>query len=220
MKFGIVNESTCVTAPDVARIAAALRVQAHQIAVAWERKTATISVRAPASTTRIPLVILDNADQAGALGYHSVTPDGRPYIKVFAKTILDAGGTVLVGALSVSGCCSHEMCEAFCDPGAQLWATIDGAGTQIALEACDPCQAVSYDIDGVTVSDFTLPAYFNPFAPGPYSYVGALTAPAPFLARGGYAIVENTSGERQVFGEIPEWKPPGRSVGRLHLTNI
>ena len=32
------------------------------------------------------LVILDNSDQAGALGYHDLTPDSLPLGKVFAST--------------------------------------------------------------------------------------------------------------------------------------
>lgn len=224
MRIAIINQTSVLSATQTRKIATALRAQALELAELWERVPA--EVRLYASLASIPrgaciIALLDDADQAGVLGYHDVTPDGRSYARVFAKTILDAGGTVLTGPLSVSACASHEMCEAFCDPGAQLWATIDGTGGQVALEACDPVQDSSYVLKGVAVSDFVLPAYFNPFdTKGPYSRLGAVTAPAPALAKGGYAIVEHSSGERQIFGEVPGWKSleHSRTASRAEIT--
>lgn len=37
------------------------------------------------------IVVLDNSDQAGALGYHDVTPSGLPLGKIFAKDDIDYG---------------------------------------------------------------------------------------------------------------------------------
>jgi hypothetical protein len=59
------------------------------------------------------------------------------------------------------------------------------------IEACDPCQACSYDISGVLVSDFITPHYFEPhLLPGVrYSFTGAITAPRQVL-RGGYLTLD------------------------------
>ena len=50
------------------------------------------------------LVILDNSDQAGALGYHDINPKGRPIGKVFAATDLHYGNSWTITT-------SHELLE-------------------------------------------------------------------------------------------------------------
>lgn len=214
MKFGIVNESTVVTGTEAYAIAAGARLQARDVARAWDRVLPSVTyyatlVKVPAD--RVVVAILDNADQAGALAYHDVTPDGRPYCSVFAKTILDAGGTALRGSLSVSGATTHELWECLGDPTCLTWDDYDGSGSQVAHELCDPVQDGSYDVattyGPVAVTNFVLPAYFNPWsAAGPWDFLSTLPGPAPQLAHGGYAIVQSSSGEKQIFGEVPAWK--------------
>ena len=93
-------------------------------------------------------------DQPGALGYHDETPSGKPFIKVFP--ILDRQDG---GELSVT--ISHEVCEALADPnGARAAQWRDGKFW--AYEVCDAVEAASYLIDGVKVSDFCLPPFFEP----------------------------------------------------------
>lgn len=211
VNIAVVNQSTVVTTAQAHAIATALSVQGIDLASAWDRRRPSIRYYAPLAAVPAGwcvIAILDDADQADALGYHDVTPDGRPYARVFAKTILGSKGTVLAGANSVSACASHEMCEMFGDPAAAWWGVYDGAGNQIALELCDPVQNDSYDIGvggkPVSVSHFVLPAYFNPFDKvGPYDSGGLLKKPAPALRRGGYAIVQKATGERGLFGRIP-----------------
>ena len=55
------------------------------------------------------------------------------------------------------------------------------------LEVCDPCQQVWYPVNGVPVSDFYTPRYFEPVAipGGRYSYTGSIEAPLQILP-GGY----------------------------------
>ena len=55
------------------------------------------------------------------------------------------------------------------------------------LEVCDPCQAVWYPVNGVPVSDFFIPRYFDPVAieGGRYSFTGELKKPLD-IAEGGY----------------------------------
>src|SRR5437764_6891042 len=50
------------------------------------------------------IAILDDSDQAGALGYHDLTADGLPLSKVFAKSDKHYGN-------SVSVTISHELLE-------------------------------------------------------------------------------------------------------------
>lgn len=218
MRFQLVNESTVITATQAKAIVAALKLQAPQVAKAWQRYEWTITYQASIDNVpadAIPVVILDDADQANALAYHDTDPHGRPYCKVFARTIMKAGGSVLTGSLSVSAATSHEVIECFCDPPALFWSQ-DSQGQLIALEACDPVQDIAYELNGVAVSDFCLPAYFSPLSPGPYSHCDSISNPAPGLTKGGYAIVETGSNERQVYGRIPPWKSAtSRSHQRL-----
>jgi hypothetical protein len=58
---------------------------------------------------------------------------------------------------------------------------------QYLVEVCDPCEAVSYAIDGVAVSDFYTPHFFDPAprAGTRYSHTGVVTRPRQVLP-GGY----------------------------------
>jgi len=103
------------------------------------------------------LVVLDDADQAGALGYHDLTAAGMSIGKVFAKTTKLDGGLWTVTF-------SHELLEMLADPNINLCAIDEDHGRLYALEVCDACEAdaLGYAIDGVMVSDFVLPGWFEP----------------------------------------------------------
>ena len=60
--------------------------------------------------------ILDDSDQANALGWHTEDAQGRVYGRVFASPVLDNGGNALTRSLSVASVLSHEVLEAFIDP--------------------------------------------------------------------------------------------------------
>lgn len=89
---------------------------------------------------------------------------------------------------------SHEMLEMLVDPfGNRLVAGESGVSTQgrveFLVEVCDPCQSddFGYTVNGVLVSDFYTPNYFDPLTAAGvrYSYTGAITRPREVLA-GGY----------------------------------
>lgn len=100
------------------------------------------------------LVLLDNADQAGALGYHDLTRAGLPMGKIFAKTTMKYGGKWTVTA-------SHELLEMLQDPYINLTANSADGNTQYAFENCDACEETDYDINGITVSNFVRPEWFE-----------------------------------------------------------
>src|SRR5690348_14351978 len=79
-------------------LTAALNYQARQIANHWGEYIHHVHDGLQPSGWRMHF--LDDADQAGALGYHDVDPDGRPYARVFVGTILDSGGTLADGPFS------------------------------------------------------------------------------------------------------------------------
>ena len=140
------------------------------------------------------LVYFDNADQAGALGYHSLTRKGQPISKIFVETTLADGEQV-----SVTAC--HELFEMAIDPVANLWAEADD-GTEYAYEMCDPVEEDTFDVNGIAMSNFLHPAWFEPFKHPrgtKYDHLGRLKAPYT-MTRGGYMIVMKNCKVSQIFG--------------------
>jgi hypothetical protein len=120
---------------------------------------------------------------------------------------------------------SHELLEMLADPwGSRLIVADDPRGTnrrvRVLVEACDPCENFTYNVDGIALSDFVLPAYYGPHrwryegrAPGgagAYSFTGAVSAPLS-LARGGYLSFVDSKG---VWWQ-QRWFGSRRSVKRL-----
>src|SRR5262245_26743764 len=129
------------------------------------------------------LGVFDDADQAGALGYHDLTRNGLPLGKVFARTTINNGGLWTVTF-------SHELLEMLADPNINLCAFDEDARRLYAYEVCDAVEAdaLGYDIDGVTVSDFVLPGWFEPMHIAKHErFAFKSTVGSPFeLLPGGY----------------------------------
>ncbi len=163
-QISVINESTVLTDADVTPVVAALQQQVtNDFRPIWgtdaELKMVPQGTPAPAGTWE--LVILDDSDQAGALGYHDLTTDGLPLGKVFAASDLKAGTSWSVTA-------SHELLEMLADPNINLTAFVQNAnttGTLYAYEVCDACEddSFGYQINNILVSDFVYPAWFESF---------------------------------------------------------
>lgn len=142
------------------------------------------------------VAVLNDSDQAGALGYHDLTPDGLPLSKVFA-------GTDRQYNQKVSVTISHELLEMLGDPWINLTAQSDD-GKFYAWEACDAVEAdeLGYEIGGVTVSDFVTPHWFGHGA-GPVDFKAQITN-AFQLATGGYiSIFDPASGQGWQQAQAP-----------------
>ena len=221
MILAILNKSKVVTNADVARMTAACDLQLRRdVAPAWGMLPFEVKFYVTKPPTKaLKLVLFDDADQADALGYHSDGPDGFPYGRVFTKPTMDQGAKVLTGPGSVATVLSHEVIELFLDPECNRWA--DGIdGNSYAFELCDPVEADSYVIDGVTVSNFVLPPWFdqNPPKGSKYDFLGKLKKPFTMTA-GGYVVFRSYGKEKNVFARLnlqfgenyPEWKKPGKA---------
>jgi len=57
------------------------------------------------------------------------------------------------------------------------------------VEVCDPCEDSTYEINGVTVSDFVTPGYYDTrgTSPAPYSFLGRVQSPLGVLEGGSIA---------------------------------
>jgi hypothetical protein len=192
----VLNESSAIADADVEGALLALQTQLDRdFAPAWHT-AATLSFVAAGSAPPADawqLVVLDDSDQAEALGYHDLTAEGLPLGKVFAATAAEAGAPWTVVA-------SHELLELLGDPYIDLTVFDQSsatAGTLYALEACDAVQADTYELDGVAVSDFVTPEWFGPPTPAPAAaldQLGLVTAPLELRPGGYIGVFDVTAG--------------------------
>ena len=157
------------------------------------------------------MVFLDTADQAGALAYHDLTPDGLPEAKVFVKTTLDDKQLVSVSA-------SHELVEMLVDPAINMMTTGPDPKATYAYESADPIEELSFAVNTIPMSDFVYPAYFENFhKPGSvqFDHLNQVTKPFQILS-GGYQIVLKNGKETQVFGSEAKKKRFAREDRRGH----
>jgi hypothetical protein len=183
----ITNQSTVLTDLEVQAVLAALQRQVTNdfrpywgmdaSLYLWPKERGTI----PAGWWQI--VVLDDPDQAGALGYHELSAVGTPLGKVFAKLDKDNGYAWTVTL-------SHELLEMLGDPDIDT-AKQCADGNFYALEVADAVEAdpLGYEIDGYLLSDFVTPRWFNEEAKfDRYSFQQHVTKPLE-LAPGGYISV-------------------------------
>lgn len=182
---------------------------------------ATLGERAPKAKDWA-LGIFDNADQAGALGYHETTPAGLPLGKVFVKVSQQAGVTI-------SSVLSHELLEMLLDAYINL-VIQDGANANRfwAYEVADAVEDTGYQINGVEVSNFVLPTYFEPALalPKPFDHLGVLSGPVPAMTPGGYmAYVENghwgqVLGSRRAASQVSGYRGTSGRLMRRKVERI
>lgn len=188
----LVDESGTIKASELARVAGALNEQVQaDFAPVW-KVAATVGAypEPPEGTWHITLQ--DGIDQKGAGGYHS-DDHHQPYSKVD----LQAGNWTVTA--------SHELVEMLGDPWGNRLHTAaalpgwsgESKRVRYLVELADPCEAFSYDVGGVAVSDFLIPAFYrsSPRNAGGYSHLGKLTEPLE-VAEGGYiTFLDPASGE-------------------------
>jgi hypothetical protein len=208
--IALVNVSSVVTNQELSACVAALQIQMDRdFAPAW--KTTCNLIMIPSGGTVPPdswvLYIMDTSDQAGALGYHDLTNEGYPVGKVFAKDDIKYG-------LSWTVTVSHELVEMVIDPYIQntvFSQATNTTGTLFAIEVADPCEAdqFGYLINGVLVSDFVYPTWFEDFrAPNStkFDHMHVINAPLQ-LAAGGYigvfAIPATTGWTQRLADTVP-----------------
>jgi hypothetical protein len=166
LRISLINQSD-VAIHDVREAIQALNHQiARDLAPHWGRK-AHVSLcrtkKAPASAQGV-VHLVNTAD-----GDFHWEPDDKPVAQVmtaFTKKALEQ-----VPFMYWTNGLSHEILEMVADP--DLTRLMDGPHpnekrtVQYYCEICDPVQSQMYEIDGVQVTNFVLPDYFN--ANGPTS---------------------------------------------------
>ena len=84
---------------------------------------------------------------------------GQPAAFVFEEDVIGEQ-SVPRDRDKVSLAASHELAEMLVDPGNNLWADA-GKGLLYAYEVCDPVESTFFRVNGLAMTDFLYPAYFN-----------------------------------------------------------
>jgi hypothetical protein len=203
-----------ITMSNLTRVAAALQKQVtRDFGPIWEIDA---TVDAFESLDDMPLgywpIIISKNTPDFALGFHS-DDQGQPFsiVKVSANWSLTA---------------SHECLEMLADPfGNRLVPSfsLDSKQGRVSylIEVCDPCESASfaYTSNGVWVSDFYTPDFFDPQAAQGvrYDFTGNIREPRKVL-EGGYISWNDPQTDewwqQQFFGGQPEIVSLGK------LTNV
>jgi hypothetical protein len=225
MLIAVINQSSLVKDSDIQLMVGAIQIQLDlHCAPAWNQKS--IPIRFYSNAASVPgyawtIYIIDNdAQVAGALGFHEEETNGKIDGYIMCQPILSNGGDVLKfdaanpGKYTISATLSHEVLETFLDRFTNVFC--DNGTTSWCQEMCDAVEQIGYGImvngTNVSVSDFVFPNFFNQYAVvprnAPLNFLNTLKAPFTILP-GGYAI-QRTGGpgtETQVFGELmPQWR--------------
>ena len=193
--IAVTNASTCLSDAQVEAVLPALQKQVTGEFQAYWELDCTLSFLSkdqPLTQGWWQIVVMDDPDQAGALGYHELTSQGAPLGKIFAQLDIDSGS-------SWTATLSHELLEMLADPWIN-WCAVGTDSKIYALEVCDAVEAdnLGYFIDGVLVSDFVTPAWFEPTYADRMDFKQHLAKELE-LARGGYiSIFDPPNGWTQV----------------------
>jgi hypothetical protein len=171
----------------VMQVAAAIQKQVmFDFAPEWHL-SASVGVQ-PGPTEGVVPVYIVGDDLRGLAGFHMLQND-VPY------AVVRYGPTWSVAT-------SHEILEMIADPTGDRTAlgSWTGGPCNFVVEVCDPCQLVHYPCDGILVSDFCLPAYYDQ-APPPgtrLSWCKTIPKPKHVLPGGTLAWITQNSQLMQV----------------------
>jgi hypothetical protein len=215
MLIAVLNQSTLVTDAQARTMTQAIATQVKlDAAPLWDRSPAAVifykdASEVPPNAHAITLVDTVKDAPQGVLGFHTEDKGGRLWGVVATKPELDAHAEVLTGDWSISSVLSHEVLELYIDPNCNLWANA-GNGRAYSFEVCDPVEAPTYEVNGVSVSNFVTPAWFDPLSVQKnatrFDKLGLLSSSFSIL-KGGYVVYATEGKEHQVFGDtFPAWR--------------
>ena len=218
----LVSDSPSVTLAQVSAVAAALQKQVTRDFGPLWNFDATVDAFDKLESVPVdywPVILRDDINEPGAAGYHTDN-QGQPFSLVQA----DAGWPLT---------CSHETLEMLADPFGNR--TIAGSPPPHApspvsglqrvtylVEVCDPCEGdqFAYDVNGVHVSDFITPHYYDPneTTGAKYSFRGSVEAPHTVL-EGGYVSFGNPVDNHWYQIIVVKGRVQVRDLGVIQSTN-
>jgi hypothetical protein len=208
-QVALVSEIPEISFAELVRVAAALQKQATRDFVPAWGMNSTVDAFVQLEDVPLgywPIIVLKDI-HAPAAGFH-ISKYGQPFALVKYSN-------------SWSLTASHECLEMFGDSfGNRLIAgqsPMEGQGrVEFLVEVCDPCESAqfAYSVNGVLVSDFYTPRFFDPVSAGnvQYSFTGSITKPHDVLP-GGYLSwhdpVTDHWWQLRYFGNEKEFKDLG-----------
>ena len=223
IQVGLVDKTGQLDTQLVQEAAAALNIQVmRDLAPVWNVQATVRYIPDPASIpTGVWPVFLVAKLPPGEGGVH-LDKKNQPFSLVIGTP---EGNDWTIDA-------SHETIEMLVDPGGNRLQTSqaievsgktvqDGTGQfEYLVEACDPCESndFAYAINGIAVSDFITPHFYDPVATAGtrYSFGGNIKQPRQVLPGGYISFVNPTNDEMQqilFLGSSPVLKNLGRATG-------
>jgi hypothetical protein len=198
MNIHVINKSTVLKDAQIQNWLPAFDVYVDHVREWWPRSVSLVwCPRDKEPELAWKLVFADKSNEAGDLGYHDFTADGRPISYVFAADVEKDGSSMSVTA-------THEIAEMIADP----WISENFQITDtrfFAKEICDPCEAdeFAYSIKAgrrpaVKVSDFVLPKWFIPGSTGQFDRNQKIDEPLKILPGGYMSVFTPGRGWRQM----------------------
>jgi len=202
IQVGLVDKTGKLDAQLVREAAASLNIQViRDLPQFWTIQATVLYLPDP---THIPVgvwpVFLVKSLPPGEGGYHQ-DKNNQPYSMVIGTP----------GSADWTIDASHEILEMLVDPSGDRLQTSraiqiagkgvqDGTGEfQYLVEACDPCEAnqYAYSINGIAVSDFITPHYYDPVATSGtrYSFGGNIQRPRQLLPGGYISFIDTQAAE-------------------------
>jgi hypothetical protein len=213
-QLALVSQSQQIPDSDVLKVSAALQKQAtRDLAPIWDISATVDTFKALEDVPQgyWPMVVMDDIDVAGAAGIHE-DKNGQPFALITASSDLDTWSLTA----------SHEAFEMLVDPqGNRVVAgdspIADQGRVSFLVEVCDPCEAAdfAYSVNGILVSDFYTPNYFDPMVASGvrYSFTGAITEPRQVLSGGYLSWLDSDTGhwwqETWFDGDEPSFRDIG-----------
>src|SRR5580704_17257459 len=215
IQVGLVDKTKEIDPELMQAVAAALTIQVTRDLPQFWNVQAT--VRYEPNASKIPAgvwpVFLVKTLPPGEGGFH-LDQHNQPYAKVIASPgsdewTIDANHETLEMQVEPNGNRLQPSTSIQIENGK----IVNGTGQFAYLvEACDPCEAdnFAYPIQGVAVSDFLTPHFYDPVVtPGTrYSFTGAIKAPRQILPGGYISWVNQQTDEMQQLLYVDPNKPP------------
>jgi hypothetical protein len=185
----VINHSSKLSNAQLQTLCSAIKTQLDRDGAPFWGSTAEFNF-GPAVAGHAKLGVFDNSDQPGALGWHDDV-NNQVTIEIFyIGTLADVGVTI-----------SHEMLETIGDYNANTTVpgiAPDGRACTYFTENCDPVESDVYQINGIDVSNFVTPAWFQitqavGTPDGRFDFLKNTTKPFD-IDRGGYMEISYDGG--------------------------
>lgn len=218
----VYNESKLVTDDEMRRACAAIQRQlVEHFEPHWKYSAILHAAKADEDEGDAwPFKLVDSIDAENCFGYH--TADKKP------SALIDVA-LCLQEKITWSSCLSHEVLEAVADP--ECVRCFDIGGKVESLEVSDAVEGSKrrdgsdYEIDGVVLENFVLPAWFILGSDGPWDYLELLSGPLTRLD-GGYdstAVIgpwKQHSGEKTRASKLLVGHNARRAVRRARTNGL